>query len=1200
MKRSVQLLLVWALFLSVSIVLLRSLLVQAGIIGFRSDWIFPLFRTQAVNQVLNDMYILHPNVGQVMNSYYAFDAIFASLGVILGIELASKTILLIILLLSGFSSYCLSRTLLLEKVSSTIAGFFYMTTPVIFNEFRIGHVTYLFSYAVAPFAIALFIKATAGKKIDFTILIGAGLAYALSWVQLQFSVMVFIVALLYSIIVPIGHSKIRSLFVLFSVFCIAVALHIPWILPTLTSSPVDFKVIATSGYLVHLSPTLIDALRLKGYVIASFEQVLAGSGAIPFSVYSVASLILLILVFLPILIRRNRVIIFFSFLTVVTLFFAKGVNPPFGSVYLWLQDHFSIMSSFREIYHVDFVLALSYGVLIGFAFQELPLIVKRSTWLQPKFRRFKYPKAILGIILISIICVSSWPVFTGDFAGTVQTYEPSKNLEDASSYLSGLGGAFKVAWLPMSSALYYQDSKFDDTTRDPMMIYSTQPAIDADSKTYQTYYAFLQRLLETNRTSYLSEMLSYAGVKYVIARENVHSRYSNVWNQTALLDGQSNFALVEQYGNVSIFENTNFKSVVSPSDNLSLAVGDLSLLNSLQYLDVFEKENSQNVFFVGQQQQPSTNAGFLTSLTNNILFESNSFYDYVLSFLPTQFRYDPADYTSQYWPYNGWAPYFYNWGINPEEVNSLNQGVITVANDTFSIPFSTQSNNSYEIWAKIYSGEQGGALNFSVDGSSMELITNSPYSDGMQWVKIGPLEVTSGQHSLEITSEGGLNIVDVIYIMPSDACDSSLLLARNALQDKGITLVGEFEKMGGNMFLRPAQQWGDSTSDGAALESLAPTAFTGALIIPRSGNYSLDIRTNDVASLSDLKLNGESYPVSTAGLDSGTKVIDAFDSVDGWVASDANVSLSTEHPPSNGVSSLNFSFTISKSENENHVIYKTYPDINVTSYNKIGFWVYPDTQTHYPTSEVFFHMQNSAGNWTGTNLYLKNDQWNYVNVDLPAWKGESNLTLVRFLVGDQWGTYDDQQEISLYINGLTLFQDTTQAGFKWTDLSNAYLNEGNNTISFNVNKPGVGLDSIALESISNNPQDPNANAAYASTTCERINPTKYSLHVNASKPFYLILSDLYQRDWVAYIDWQQVASENHFLANSFANGWYINKTGTYTVTLEFKPQRLFDIGLVVSITTVVALFLILVFLSRIRIKRLYLRLTRKTIHEFDK
>ena len=109
-------------------------------------------------------------------------------------------------------------------------------------------------------------------------------------------------------------------------------------------------------------------------------------------------------------------------------------------------------------------------------------------------------------------------------------------------------------------------------------------------------------------------------------------------------------------------------------------------------------------------------------------------------------------------------------------------------------------------------------------------------------------------------------------------------------------------------------------------------------------------------------------------------------------------------------------------------------------------------------------------------------------------------------------------------------------------------------------------------------------------TVEKINPTKYVIHVDASQPFFLVFSESYHKDWIAYIDGQQIPNEYHVIANGFANAWHINKTGTYTVTLEFWSQKLFYIGSAISITT---LILCTLYISKNKIKTIYKRYIKK-------
>lgn len=121
---------------------------------------------------------------------------------------------------------------------------------------------------------------------------------------------------------------------------------------------------------------------------------------------------------------------------------------------------------------------------------------------------------------------------------------------------------------------------------------------------------------------------------------------------------------------------------------------------------------------------------------------------------------------------------------------------------------------------------------------------------------------------------------------------------------------------------------------------------------------------------------------------------------------------------------------------------------------------------------------------------------------------------------------------------------------------------------------------------------------------QKINPTKYKVHVNASQPFFLVFSESYHYNWEVYIDkpfkFNQIIAnhenvnvketehgniftpgdilylfikpidkKNHFIANGYANAWHIDpeeygKGKDFTVTLYYKPQSYFYIGLIIS------------------------------------
>ncbi len=84
------------------------------------------------------------------------------------------------------------------------------------------------------------------------------------------------------------------------------------------------------------------------------------------------------------------------------------------------------------------------------------------------------------------------------------------------------------------------------------------------------------------------------------------------------------------------------------------------------------------------------------------------------------------------------------------------------------------------------------------------------------------------------------------------------------------------------------------------------------------------------------------------------------------------------------------------------------------------------------------------------------------------------------------------------------------------------------------------------------------------------NPTKYSIQIKAAdKPFILVLSELFNSSWEATLD-DGTRINKHFLANTYANGWLVERSGDFNLTLEFAPQRVLEAGKIVSFLSLAA------------------------------
>lgn len=90
----------------------------------------------------------------------------------------------------------------------------------------------------------------------------------------------------------------------------------------------------------------------------------------------------------------------------------------------------------------------------------------------------------------------------------------------------------------------------------------------------------------------------------------------------------------------------------------------------------------------------------------------------------------------------------------------------------------------------------------------------------------------------------------------------------------------------------------------------------------------------------------------------------------------------------------------------------------------------------------------------------------------------------------------------------------------------------------------------------------------------KVNPALYKINVNAISPYYLIFNEAFDKEWQIY-EGENFLPVEHFLVNSYGNGFYINKTGNYQIQLKFKSQEIFNKSFLISIISE-SLLLILV------------------------
>jgi len=142
---------------------------------------------------------------------------------------------------------------------------------------------------------------------------------------------------------------------------------------------------------------------------------------------------------------------------------------------------------------------------------------------------------------------------------------------------------------------------------------------------------------------------------------------------------------------------------------------------------------------------------------------------------------------------------------------------------------------------------------------------------------------------------------------------------------------------------------------------------------------------------------------------------------------------------------------------------------------------------------------------------------------------------------------------------------TFAIGFHQNSTFPAYLNVSSIGFSKFINANSVILNTknIALDFHSNRSFNV-PNIIY-----KEINPTLYKVNIkNATGSFAIMLKQNYNVNW----DIQGLNNNtyNHYIADSYANGWTVNKTGNYTFYIVFSPQKVYNQVNDIAITSNIA------------------------------
>lgn len=1115
------------------------------------------------------------------------DLVLTFLFRVFGSPIGVKLLLFATYLMAGVGMYWLAHYWFRSRNIALFSGLLYMAGRAVLDQLILGHLSIVLGYALLPLLPLAWGYMIRRRTLKHILLAAMAFSFFLGSAHLSY----LYVALLFlapyllwdTIAARLQERGVSwwqflrplGLFLLFWV-----ALSMVFLLPTLAGRSIAEQV--TDRPLALLLSTIYrESVRdlLESLTLSGVE-----GGIIFPSVASGALLVMLpLLSFLAWLFRREGRVLLLTLLALFLIFMAKGPNPPMGSLYVWMIENLPYFSGLRTPPRNLLLVSFCYAPLAGIAIDRL---CSHIQGLAPFSRlralgQLSVGKAVpfgLAALLLGAALAPQWPALR---FGAKSFSMPSDHL-DLYRWLAEQPGDFVVANLPFQGGVGWVDplnpgAKPGWSSTSEFGIWNSL----YHGKTvlaYAQWYPYSRFYLEYNRalngkTIHMAKLLGAFNVKYVAALPWASAEEKA---RFAALEG-----LEEVYRNSSgaIYQNRYWTPRLFAAPRYIAAVGGPQAFPSLATM--MGPPPARLVPLVPAFRNQA-NLEKALDLSDTILFADGDFNDLIFASLQARgsLVLDAVNYvdtsTSNLlgWRANDWH------AAQGYSIASSSWSVAATSQDgaSLDIPLDVTSPGLYEIWLRAYHEQNRGGLTVALDGqelASLNLRADNTYN-AFRWVRAGQSTMEAGRHTLHLTKKGGEGIgeyIDQVAVVQPQALEAEAQRLSRLLQGKDVVLLLQQGRMSSQGEVKAAEESGD----GYILATGAGQTITLNVDTPISGDYRLALRPRleEQISRMGVQVNGEQ--VAEVGPEEpatfvGPLMVADDDQTAFWapvnppeqmaLADDAQVKQSGENSLRLDIKPGRAYFTLIQ---ENFAIPQDW-----SNKRYLTFW-FKGTGSGVPLS-LEVTSTRDASHYINLQFSDASQDWAQVVIPLPTVSGQetkvdwSQVTGLRL----SWNTKDVAG--SLYLDGLVAADDivtpSREAGdvFQWTELKEPLsLHARENTI---VLKPQGPME-LDLAALYRSPEDASLEqiltydpeAEPVSLTYERVDPTRYEVKVKADKPFLLHFSETYHPGWRAYVDGKEIAP---MVANFHFNGFAIEKTGEYNVTIVYTAQKYASLGTKVS------------------------------------
>jgi hypothetical protein len=481
-----------------------------------------------------------------------------------------------------------------------------------------------------------------------------------------------------------------------------------------------------------------------------------------------------------------RTILSLTTMLLLSISLIQGVKGIGGLFYVLISQYFGPFAAlFRTTYHFYSLYVLSVASLssLGVAY-ILSALTKNGKGWRKIVEKIKV-LVILTIITLSI--VAALPSFTGDLQGIYVPSNPPEAYKIVNDWLKDQNGDFNVLWLPPNTYttswnspritnLYFvaaSSSKpsFQWFVRNILYYIYYQIYHNSTSNIGKTlsilgikyilYHNDIDQILGDSRApqKVLQNLLHSPDLKLVLTVDPIYV-FQNTKYDTTRITAVNN--IIYQVGGL---ESINY-------------------LNSLEYFKpssfaIFDVDSS---YYYDKARYPSFSSGIKSMLVS---FNSANIDDLILS-RASDYVIDPSIYVNygdnwRYWIPQDWFSFYHNFVLrhssfsNPPpwitdgalgpQTQSILVNYYSPSGDYY-IPVTPRSPDNYLIFMRVFKGSPSGKLLVEIGNLKAILDLHTEVNQGFMWVKVGEAHLDGTKYDLHIKSIDGTNAFSLIGIIP--------------------------------------------------------------------------------------------------------------------------------------------------------------------------------------------------------------------------------------------------------------------------------------------------------------------------------------------------------------------------------------------------------------------------------------------------